>query len=648
MNKYFLSCLLVLLYFPSGHSQSRNEPVKPIEGHSRKHLADSITHILNRIHVVQHANPDSALKILSGIYNTCVQIGYFEGAGGSSAAIGATFLIKGDYNKAEKYILYSRLLPELNEYATSNAINNLYLIYEARGDYKLALRYLKKAMASKDKNIANASYNNYIALLLKLGRFKESLYYIEILKTRAKALKQNQILAALLSNEATVYSILKDYKKFDAITDECLKICKAHDIKDIAMYCYINAGTSYYDRGEVNRALEMFSGIKNGVPKLEPEYQMGYYVDYGKTLYHAGLYDAAIDKLGLGIRMAGEMGIRTDIDPVYYLAKANMALGNYAIATKYLDDYVRLKDSFQNIDIQKSINEYEVKFRTAEKDNELLNRKLIILRQSNQINSKNTMILLSLAGLVILLVLFFTYYKYARQKRLMLQHDLDLTAQKSKVTFLKAMIQGEEKERKRIGMELHNGVGSQLTAVNLNLTAFQWRNKHIPEVDSLNEIITQIQETAIEVRKTAHNLLPSGIIASGLYPAIKEFALQFKNSPVAVHVSQSGDLDMVNTSWSLFVYRIIQELVNNAVKHAEAGRIDIQLVLNDHILSVRVSDNGKGFDTSHIIGKGLGIQQIREQLHLLKGTFEIQSQPQAGTTIYFEVDLKNSKNDLSL
>lgn len=650
MNNYFLSFLLVLLCINSRYSHARNEPVmlKAIEGYHKQRTTDSLSRILNGIYIVRNASPDSALEILYNVYNACIQINYLEGISAASAEIGGTFLVKGDYNKAEKYILYSQLLPGLSEYISTNAINNLYLIYESRGNYDLALKYLKKAMASKDKNIANSAYNNYIALLLKLGRYKESLYYIDILKTKAKALKQYRILAALLCNEATVYSSLKDYKKFDSISEECLSMCTMYNFNDIATYSLINSGSSYYERGSVNKAINLFSGIKDKIRELDPDYQMNYYSEYGKMLYQTASYYTAIDNLTRGIRLANQIGIRTNVEPVYYLAKSYLALGNYATANKYLDNYIRLKDSFQNIAIQKSINEYEVKFRIAEKDNELLNKKLIILNQSHKINSKNTTILLSVIGLIILLFLFFIYYKYTRQKRLVLKRNLDLAKQKTNINFLKAMIQGEEKERKRIGMELHNGVGSQLTAVNLNLTAFQWKNKHIPEVNSLNEIIVQIQQTAIEVRKTAHNLLPASLIASGLYEAIKEFTIQFKNSPVEINVSKSGDMDIVNPSLSLVVYRILQELISNAIKHAEASRIDINLKLANNILSSGVTDNGKGFGLSHATSNGLGIQQIKEQLNLLKGTFEIHTQPGTGTTIYFEIDLKHSKNNQSL
>lgn len=650
MNNYFLSFLLVLLCINGRYSYARNEPAnfKAIEGYNRQHTTDSLNRILNRIHTLRNTSPDSTLKVLYSIYNTCVQIGYLEGIGATCAEIGGTFFVKGDYKKAEKYILYSQLLPGLNEYISTNAINNLYLIYEGRGDYNLALKYLKKAMKSKDENVSSSAYNNYIVLLLKLGRYKESLYYFDILKAKAKKLKQNRVLAALLCNEASVHSSQKDYKKFDSISEECRKICAAYNFEDITMYSYINSGTSYYERGQVEKAINLFSGIKDSIRKLDPEYQMNYHAEYGKMLYNTGSYNTAIAHLNKGILLANQIGIKTNIEPVYYLAKSYMALGNHATASKHLDHYIRLKDSFENMEIQKNINEYEVKFRITEKDNELLNKKLIILSQSNKINSKNILILSSVVSLVILLFLFFTYYKYTRQNRLMLKRDLDLAEEKANVNFLKAMIQGEEKERKRIGVELHNGVGSQLTAVNLNLTAFQWRNKHIPEIDSLNEIITQIQQTAIEVRKTAHNLLPAGIVASGLYQAIRAFTLQFKNSPVEINISKSGDLDMVNTSLSLIVYRILQELISNAVKHAEASQVNINLKLANNVLSASVTDNGKGFDLSHIAPKGLGIQQIKEQLNLLKGTFKIHTQPLAGTTIYFEVDLKHSKNNQSL
>ncbi len=646
MIRYFIFVIWVLCGIKAGDIYAQDLPASyKTEGERKQQLIDSIKHRLNRIHLLRDVNPDSALKVLYGIYNTSVRIGYLEGVGAASAEIGGTFMNKGDFNTAEKYILYSQLLPKLSDYFSTNAVNNLYLIYESRGDYPLALRYLKRAMGAKDENVANSAYNNYIALLLKLGRRKESLYYIDILKKKAKALGQGRVLAALLCNEATIYSSQKDYRTFDSITNECLKLCADSGYADITTFCRINAATTYDERGEPSRAIREFAAVQDKISGVNPDYQMNYYTEYGKVLYHTGAYRDAIHAMDKAIRLAKQIGIRNNIEPVYYLAKSYQDLGEYAKANQQYEAYIRLKDSFQNFEIQKNINEYEIKFRTAEKDNELLNKKLIILNQSGKISSKNTLILLALAGLLLLLIVFFAYHKYARQNLLMLERDLDLAEQKSKVNFLKAMMQGEEKERKRIGVDLHNGVGSQLTAINLNLTAFQWKNKHLPEVNSLDEIVKQIQQTTIDVRKTAHNLVPANILESGLYAAVKEFTQQFKNGPVAIHITPSGNLHTISSALALLLYRIVQELVHNAIKHAKATRIDIALALTGDVLSVQVADDGMGFDMAERRERGVGLQQIQEQLELLKGTCKIHSVPGEGTSVGLEVNLKYSKDE---
>ncbi len=601
---------------------------------------------LNHIHKVRDRNPDSALHILQDLYKTATRLAYREGMGGTSAEIGGTYLVKGEYEKAERYTLYSLLFPKLNEYITTNASNNLYLIYESRGQYELAIQHLKKAMASKDKNVASIAYNNYITLLLKLGKYKESLYYIQKLKEKAKVLEQHRVLAAALCNEAMVYNLLKQYKKFDSVTNLCLQLCRSYpDLNDIATYCIINTGTSYYERGNADSAISFFLQVKDTIPKLPPDYQMNYYSEYGTILYKTGAYPAAIRHLSKSIELAKQIGIADNVEPVYFLAKSYRALGEHERAGSHFETYIRLKDSFRNIAVQKSVHEYEVKFRTVEKDNELLSKKLVILNQADKLHKKNTWILVSLTGLLILALLFFAYIKYARQRLIMLRQKLDLAQQQARIDFLEAIMQGEERERKRIGVALHNGIGSQLTAINLNLTAFQWKNKQVPEIATLDKIITQIQHAAVEVRKTAHNLLPADLLELGLFEAVKDFTRQFNPGGLHFELSESGDIHLLPASFTRFVYQLLQELIHNAVKHANATIIAVHIALEGPVLAVTVTDNGKGFATIDKSGKGKGIQQIQEQLLLLKANLKIHTPEGGGTAIHFEIDIKHAIND---
>lgn len=642
---HYIYLLFITTFSGSIHAQDL-PPYQTHKDNKRKKTTDSIHAVLNHIYKIQNSDPDSALKTLEGLYRLATSIGYLQGMGGASAEIGGTYIVKGDFEKAERYLLYALFFPKLNEYNATNASNNLYLVYESRGQYELALQSLKKAMASKDKNVASVAYNNQITLLLKLGRYKEALYYIHILKDKATVLKQHRVLAAALCNEAATYSALKQYEKFDAITHECLQLCNSHPgLDDIATYCIINSGTSYYERGQTDTAISFFVQVKEAIAELPLDYQMNYYSEYGIILSKTGAHRAAIDMLNKGTTLARKMDVQDQIEPIYYLARSYRALGDHEQAGTHYEHYIALKDSFRNIDIQKNINEYEVKFRTAEKDNELLNKKLLILSQAGKLNRKNTWIILSIAGLATLTALFFAYFKYARQRLLMLKQDLDIVQQQSRINFLKAMMQGEEKERKRIGIELHNGIGSQLTAINLNLTAFQWKNKQVSQIDNLDDIITQIQRTAVEVRKTAHNLLPSNIMELGLFEAIKDFTRQFKPSAVQFNVSKSGDISRIRTSLASLIYRILQELIHNAMKHATATSIDIHLTLDGDLFSATVIDNGKGFDPSGIHRNGVGLGQIQEQLALLKGTFTVDTHPGGGTAVYVAIDLKHTLDD---
>lgn len=644
MKKYRLLKILMLLISGAGslYAQDKAATYSTDTGFKRISI-DSISFLLNHIHLARSADPDSALRILYRVYYRSVAMGYMKGVGAASAEIGGTFLDKGEYDKAEQYILYSRLLPELNEYVTTNAINNLYLICEARGDYSRGLKYLERAMMSRDANVANVAYNNYITLLLKLKRYKEALYYIGILKEKATRLNQPRIVAASLCNEAATYAALKDYKRSDSLAEECAALCRSTGQEDIALYNDMNRASSYSARGRAVQAVRSFAAMENKVAGISPDYQMEYYSEYGMALYKAGNYAAAAASLEKAQAIAGRTGIRSKIEPVYYLAKAYQSLGDHRRAGDRLDQYIRLKDSLQDIEVQRDISEYEVKFRIGEKDKELLNKRLLILEQKAGLDRRNTIILLSVAGVLLLLVVLFAYYKYSRQHLVVLARDLDLAEQKAKANFLQAMVQGEEKERKRIGVALHNGVGSRLTAINLNLTAFLWKNKHLPLAGDLEQVVTQVQQTAVELRSTAHNLVPESIAEKGLYFTLGIFIQQFEQGPVQVTLSGSGDPDTVEALPALLIYRIIQELVHNALKHAGASAINIQVVLSGEKLAVTVSDNGAGFDPLAQESRGIGLAQIREQLALLGAALDIRTASGQGAAVSFEVDLKYSK-----
>ncbi len=199
---------------------------------------------------------------------------------------------------------------------------------------------------------------------------------------------------------------------------------------------------------------------------------------------------------------------------------------------------------------------------------------------------------------------------------------------------------GEEQERNRIAKELHDGTVSQLLSIKLHLDAISARNAEA--ATELRPVTNQVELTARELRQTAHNLMPSLLIDHGLVNAISFFCDKIQDSAgITVHFQALGEhIGMHTQEEELSLFRILQELIQNVLKHAQATRITVQLSQSADVLTLTVEDNGAGFRPSGIENlppKGVGLKNIEERVQLLGGFFDIRSLSGGGTTAYVEL-----------
>jgi signal transduction histidine kinase len=197
----------------------------------------------------------------------------------------------------------------------------------------------------------------------------------------------------------------------------------------------------------------------------------------------------------------------------------------------------------------------------------------------------------------------------------------------------------QEKERKRIASVLHEEVGAMLSAARLNLGMIL--NKTLPANEFDNAVIEakqMIDETIESIRRISNDLLPSSLEQFGLSRALDELCTNLTTAQIQV-IFSADDLasQAINLVHPLSLYRIAQELINNALQHAEASIIEVNLS-SDTFLSLSVADNGKGFDTKSEFKNGLGLYDIENRLGLLKGTIDYKSQSGGGTTIIIKLN----------
>ncbi|WP_437921567.1 ATP-binding protein [Sphingobacterium sp. LRF_L2] len=246
-----------------------------------------------------------------------------------------------------------------------------------------------------------------------------------------------------------------------------------------------------------------------------------------------------------------------------------------------------------------------------------------------------------LAAVLFLFILALSYAYRERSKSMLQKEELHLLAlekerQNSKISTLTAMLDGQELERGRLARDLHDGLGGLLSGTKINLSQVVDRI-NVPAKKEVQESLDQLDIAVNELRRVAHNLMPDLLKKYGLEESLSDYAQRMSHATLDVSAQFLHYTGRLSEEQQLITYRIIQELVNNAVKHADSDQILIQLVEEENTIHLTVEDNGKGFDVpSTTEKKSAGLINIQSRVNFLKGNMQIQSSQELGTTV--EID----------
>lgn len=304
-----------------------------------------------------------------------------------------------------------------------------------------------------------------------------------------------------------------------------------------------------------------------------------------------------------------------------FLADLEFATHNPGRAYQYLRRYITLSDSVQAQEITQQVHQLEEQFQAAEKEKKILalqqenDRKTFALKENRLLNW-----LLAAGGLSILLAALLLTGHYRKNRKAM-----QLEMQKN---MLSSMLKGEEQERTRLARDLHDGLGGLLSSIKLQLSG----NEGVPAT-----VLQRIDDAVDELRRVAHSLMPEVLVRFGLEVAMKEYCRGFSKSGVKVICQVYNYDNNMEQSRQVVLYRIMQELVNNALKHADATEILVVLQQNGDVIHLTVEDNGIGFrmeDPS--LTYGVGMANLQARVDFLHGKIDIHSIPATGTTISLE------------
>ena len=205
---------------------------------------------------------------------------------------------------------------------------------------------------------------------------------------------------------------------------------------------------------------------------------------------------------------------------------------------------------------------------------------------------------------------------------------------------IEAVLKGEEQERTRLAQDLHDGLGGMLSGLKYSFKSIKGQLVMTPENSIAFERSMDMLDGSIrEMRRVAHNIMPEALVKFGLNTALKDFCNNINQTGALQLSYQSVGLNEVvlEQTTSITIYRIVQELVNNTMKHSGASTCLVQVSLQQQILTVTVEDNGQGFDAS--MATGMGWKNIRSRVELLKGKLDVKSVNNEGVSVFIKINL---------
>lgn len=317
------------------------------------------------------------------------------------------------------------------------------------------------------------------------------------------------------------------------------------------------------------------------------------------------------------------------------LATAYEKLRKYDQSLFYQRRYSHISDSLQGAQMGQKLAEMQVKYETEKKEKAIEHLGLENSRKELELTKKRDQVLLISGLLILITAIFIAFYFYSNARK---QKELGRIRQERQKEIIETIITTEEKARKKIAADLHDGLGQILTAAKINLANLHEALPH--EKEKLQQVTELVNSAQYESKNMALNLMPLTLKENGLIESIRHICAKY-NKPDLQEISFNAYQvpDKLEPVVEINTYRICQELLNNAVKYSKAARIFLQLFCREGKLIIQIEDNGVGFDKTKTRSGSLGMNTLKERVALLKGEIEIDTAPQKGTNIFIELSL---------
>lgn len=636
-----------------------------------------------------YGEPQEAARYDSLAMQLAKNIQYKKGRAVGIGNLGREFINLGDLNEAETLIKEAIAIEETFKPLDKDRLAELYnrynIIVSAKGNYLEGLSLIEKAIAlskgSKNDKQVSLIYSNYANTLSRLSKFDEAVeMHFKVIRLSEK-MKDTTGLLRVYNNLGIAFRNGGEFDKAITYYKKSIALGKqSANYKSLGL-SLVNLATVYSEKKQLDAMDTLYV---QGISYFEKASDVAGIAfanhNYGNFLILTKNYTEADKRLQEAYRLRKKIGTELaaasslsvlgksameqkkwkeaeayllEAEPYYkgkarenrnlkelygYLKELYIEEGNFKKALQYQTQELELERTLftenEKVNALKTETAYEMEKRDME----------MALQKEKQELIRQRMLLIG--GGVVLVLLLLLLSLWLRRKQLKERHQAQIVNldQEHRLNLSKSLKSAEQEERKKIAHKLHDEAGSMLSIAILNLKqlkddVFRTGNNAEQKLDTTQNILENISDS---VRNISHTLMPVALEKYGLKAAIRDMVSAVNTSEklkVEEILEGLDDTDNWSADFSLTVYRIVQEVMNNIIKHAQATHVLLQVVELDDSVTIYIEDNGKGMDTT--MGKeGMGLKMLKSNVEYLNGTIEINGKPNHGTFILAELPIE--------
>lgn len=542
------------------------------------------------------------------------------------------------YSNKEAYLFRAR------------SLHNIIIIQQRNDHIKTVVDMLLNQIIPLAKKSGDtlrlATYYTQLAMIFMNSRerYKAETYYNLAIEMSKNLSHNSPVLAEAYILASMNYNYLFKFSQSRSMLDKAKVILANHPKSDIQPRYYYSEGNYFEGLHQYKSALKSYDkGIAIG-----KELKMSYLVQSLLIQKYSALknlkdYKTAQQILDSVAKDNDFMSSANNRKSIYkQQAQNNFRLGNIKTAYGWLERHGKLNDSLYKSKINTDINALEAKFRSAENKKRI--SELTAANEKVKFEAKNRLLMNWLLGAVSLFLAFvliggFLFFQNRKKlKELNYRQELKYIDQQYQVKLTRAMINGQDEERKRVARDLHDGLGGMLAAVKINISGWAAKSR-LTDDQELSSIVSRLDSSITELRSIAGNLMPASLLKFGLKVSLRDLCELFMSDNLAIDFQCMGVIDRLPVDQQMTIYRIVQELLNNVVKHSKAKNVLLQCSLYQNNFMITIEDDGVGFDIGSLKGKeGMGISNIKTRVAYLGGKLEfVSSDNGQGTNINIEL-----------